>query len=269
MFRVDTNPLSAQIAPLDKQVVRSDEPLPLGNHLLHIFSGKRGSGKSTLMLNLLCRTGSPYHKYFHNVFMCSPTARRDPKWNALVEEVDREGHFYDKLDDDICDQIIRSVEEYNDTYLKGVYDKIKKKWIKPKDKPFNLLILDDCLSALPMSQQKSRINDLFVNSRHMKLSVWISTQKYNKLNTVCRSNCDLLSFYATDNEKEFQSLADDWSIPINRLKRLYTFATDEDNSFLHISFVPRRPVFFKRFDRIIEEDQRIEEKEKEAASSAL
>ena len=133
-------------------------------------------------------------------------------------------------------------------------DPMTKKMVKPRGKPTNLLILDDCLSALPMSQQKSRINDLFVNGRHMKLSTWISTQKYNKLNTVCRSNADLISWYPTDNAKEFQTLADDWSIDPVRLRTLYDFATNEPNSFLHISFVPRRPTFFKRFDRIVEQD---------------
>lgn len=254
MFKTLVNDLSGQIMPLDSQVARTDEPLPKG-HMLHIFSGKRGSGKSTLMLNLLCRKGSPYYRHFHNIYMCSPTAKRDPKWEKLVQELESEGHFHDKLDDEICDQIIKDVEAFNDKYLQGTYDKKTKKWIKPKDKPHNLIILDDCLSAQPMSQQKSRINDLFVNSRHMKLSVWISTQKHNKLNTVCRSNADLISFYPTDSEKEFKSLSDDWSIGIDRLKKIYDFATSEDNSFLHVSFVPRRPVFFKRFDRILMDDE--------------
>ncbi len=259
MFRTESNPLSGDIAPLDHQVNRTDEPLPLG-HLLHLFVGKRGSGKSTLMLNLLCRKTSPYHCHFHNIFMCSPTAKRDPKWNPIVEELEREGHFYDRLDDDICDEIIKKAEAFNDKYLQGKYDKKTKKWVKPRDKPSNLLILDDCLTAMPMSQQKSRINDLFVNGRHFKLSTWVASQKFNKLNTVCRSNADLISFYPTDNEKEFRSMADEWSIPIERLKRLYDFATDEPNSFLHISFVPRRPAFFKKFDRIIEDNSAGEEK---------
>lgn len=255
MFQTSANALSSQLAPLDNQVIRTDDPLPKG-HMLHLFVGKRGSGKSTLMLNLLCRKESPYRGHFHNIFMCSPTAKRDPKWGKLMEELDHEGHFYDKLDDEICDEIIRRIEQFNDTYKQGKYDKKLRKWVKPRDTPTNLLILDDCLTAMPMSQQKSRINDLFVNGRHMKLTVWISSQKYNKLNTVCRSNADLISFYPTDNEKEFKSLSDDWSIPIERLKSLYDFATNEQNSFLHISFVPRRPAFFKRFDRIIEDSDK-------------
>lgn len=261
MFQTQANPLSAQIMPFDHQVERTEEPLPLG-HLLHIFCGKRGSGKSTLMLNLLSRKDSPCFRYFHNIYMCSPTAKRDPKWSSLVEELEREGHFHDKLDNDIASQIIDSIQEFNDEFLRPKKDPMTKKLVKPRGNPSNLLILDDCLTAMPMSQQKSRINDLFVNGRHMKLTVWISTQKYNKLNTVCRSNCDLISFYPTDNAKEFQTLADDWSIDQDRLKKLYDFATEEPNSFLHISFVPRRPVFFKKFDRIIESELKSHEEEK-------
>ena len=54
MFKLSSsrNPLSGEIAPLDNQVVKTDEPLPQA-HIVYIIVGKRGSGKSTLLLNLL------------------------------------------------------------------------------------------------------------------------------------------------------------------------------------------------------------------------
>ena len=126
------NPLSSEIAPFDNQVVKTDEPLPQA-HIVYILCGRRGSGKSSLMLNLLKRKSSPYHKFYDNIMMCSPTAGRDPKFDKLVEELNREGKFYDTLDDEVVTDIVEKLKVANDSYKEE----------HPKSEPHNLLIIDD------------------------------------------------------------------------------------------------------------------------------
>lgn len=246
------NKLSDDIMPMDSQVTATEDPLPKDGHHVYIFSGKRGSGKSTLMLNLLHRKSSPYYRVFHNIFLVSPTARRDPKWKDVAEEVERDGNFWPKLTEDTCQEIIDKVQAFNDDLTRPKKDKRTGKEIKSREKPRSLLILDDCLNSVPSSHMKSCINDLFTNGRHMKLTVWISTQKLNKLNTVIRANTDMISFYPTDSKKEFETLENEWAIDPARLRRLYEFACSEPNSFLHISFMGRSPRFFKKFSPIVE-----------------
>jgi hypothetical protein len=240
MFQVKTNPLSSDISPFDNQVNKSDDPLPIGNYN-YIFCGKKGSGKSTLMLNLLKRKSSPYYRIFDKVFLCSPTAGRDEKFAPLIEELSEEGQFYDTLNDDVVDQIVRKLEASNEEFKKE----------HPKMTPRNLLIIDDCIHLLPSSIQHSSINQLFTNQRHMKLSIWICTQQFTKLNRLIRTNADLISFFPTDNRKEFQTLEEELSIDPKLLKKVYDFATDTNNGFLHISLAGRKPSFFKKFDKIL------------------
>lgn len=240
MFSTKPNPLTNDILPMDNQVIKSDDPLPLGN-FNYIFCGKKGSGKSTLLLNLLKRKTSPYYKQFDNIFLVSPTAGRDEKFSKLVEELKEDNKFYDTLDDNIIDDIVKRLNDFNEEYKKE----------HPKKVPRNLLILDDCIHMLPSSTQKSSINQIFVNGRHMKLCTWICTQQLTKLNRLVRTNADLLSFFPTDNAKEFQTLADEWAIEPKFLQSVYKYATEKPNSFLHISFCGRRPIFFSKFDRII------------------
>jgi Cdc6-like AAA superfamily ATPase len=239
-FAVRENPLSCEIVPLDNQVTKSDDPLPLGN-LNYIFCGKKGTGKSTLLLSLLKRKASPYYKSFDNIYLISPTASRDPKFDKLIEELKEDDKYYDTLNDSIIDDIVKRLNDFNEEYKKE----------HPKKIPRNLLILDDCIHLLPTSTQHSSINQLFTNQRHMKLSIFICTQQLTKLNRLIRTNADLLSFFPNDNKKEFETLADEWSIEPKFLEKVYKFATDTPNSFLHISFCGRRPLFFKKFDRII------------------
>jgi len=240
MFKTRENALSCELAPLDNQVHKTDDPLPEG-HISYIFAGKRGSGKSSLLLNLLKRKSSPYYKHYDQIFLISPTAQRDPKFDGLVEELKREGKFYGELNEEVIKEIIARVTKFNDDFAQE----------HPKKKPFNLLICDDCLSFMPTSTQQSSFNQILTNSRHMRLSLFLTTQKLNKLPTLCRSNADLISFFPTDNRKEFECLENEWSIEPKLLKSVYDFATDSPNSFLHISFFGRKPTFFKKFDRII------------------
>lgn len=265
------NPLSKELAPLDNQVIREETPLPVSAGIIHLFVGKKGTGKSTLALNLLKRKSSPYYQAFDNIYLVSPTASRDPKFEGLIAEIEEDGKFYSDLNDEIIEEIVKRVEDFNEEYIAEqmkdsdeeeemedpVFGKVQKRKAKKKTKkpkiirqPNNLLILDDCLHLLPKSTQKSSINQIFTTSRHKKLSVWVMTQKYNKLNPLIRTNADLLTIFPTDNKQEFESIENDWSIPKETLDKVYTFATSEPNSFLHISFFGTKPTFYKRFDKI-------------------
>jgi len=241
MFKITShrNPLSGEIAPLDNQVVKTDEPLPQA-HIVYIIAGKRGSGKSTMLLNLLKQKSSPYRKFYDNIMMCSPTAGRDPKFDKLVDELQREDKFYDTLNDDVVNDIVERLKQFNDEYAVE----------HPKSQPHNLLILDDCIHLMGTSNAHSSLNQLFSNGRHLKLTLFICTQKLNKLSTLCRSQADLITFFPNDNQKEFDTLENEWNIDPKLLKAVYNYATDEPNSFLHISLFGRRPQFFKRFDKI-------------------
>jgi hypothetical protein len=117
--------------------------------------------------------------------------------------------------------------------------------------PHNLIIFDDCLAALPKSTQKSKFNELITTSRHLKTSVWILVQKFNKVNPLIRDQVDLISIFKTNNKQELQTIEDSLNLNKKDFENLYSFATHEPNSFLHISFFGGKPKYFKKFDQIL------------------
>jgi polyhydroxyalkanoate synthesis regulator phasin len=235
------NKLTSKIdKPLDKQITRTDDPLPKTTRgLIYIISGRKGSGKTSLMINLLRnKKEGGYKKYFDNIWLISPTARTDEKMSKLVNELDEDGKYYDSLTGDTLDDVTNLVKEYNNEH--------------EKEEPRNLLIIDDCMCDLPPRQSKSILNKIVVLARHYKLSVWFLVQKYNSINTLIRSNADIISFFKTDNEKEYKTLEDDIFINSNLFRYIYDYATDEGpNSFLHINLLSNPPTFYKKFDKII------------------
>lgn len=271
MLRVQHHKLTSEIAPLDKQVVDDDQPIPSGHRVL-LMSGRRGSGKTSIWLNLLMRPHSPWYKTFDNIILCSPTSFSDPKTVPLVTELEKDGNYYKEINEAIMLQIMDKLQAYNDQWKKDdaewrhneklhenpFYTRIERvrgklnttKFFERRAEPKHLLILDDVLMMLPKSMEKSKINSIFCNGRHFKCSTVVTTQKYNSINKLIRANADCLFLWRTENRGELSSIEDDLTIDKDLFHTLYDFATEEPNSFLLINLAGTRPKFYRKFDRI-------------------
>lgn len=276
MFKLEKNPLTEDLNAFESQVKESNEPLPPTGSQSWLICGKPGTGKSTLLLRAITSSKSNWCacKNFDLVFLCSPSAKHDPKFNDLVSELTEDGRYFDSFDEKVLDEIMDRIEgfnhqnkkdlqEYNETKKgneKGFYsrevgqDKKGKPIIKKIDEkpllPRHLLILDDVVNDLPKSTQKSKINALYCNHRHKKLCIITVSQIYNKLNPIIRRGANMISVFRTDNKTEYDALERDLSVGDN-FKKIYDFATDKLNSFLHIQLCGARPHYFKKFDKII------------------
>ena len=276
MLRTIYNPLSDDIAPLDSQVVISEDPLPkIGSHSW-LICGKPGTGKSTLLLGAITSKKSNWYakKSFDNLFLCSPSAEKDTKFEGMVDELNSEGHYWNTFNESILQNILDEIDEFNDQYKADCSEWIKNKELgepyytrevgkrrdgKPlvkkifveRELPRHLLILDDVVNLLPKSTQTSKINDLYCNHRHKKLCIITVSQVYNKLNPIIRRGSNMMSVFHTDNKKEYEALESDLSVDNDHFKKVYDFATDKMNSFLHIQLCGARPLYFKKFDKIV------------------
>ena len=208
---------------LDKTVNYDNiDPLQKDNHNIWLIVGKKGSGKSTFVLNLL-RKKEMYRRHFNNIFLVSPTAQRDDKFQKLCDELKQSNNCYDECSAETLNEIRERVEKFNDEFLAD------EKNIKKNKKPYNLLILDDCISDLNRgSEIKNIINKMVMNSRHLKLSIWIISQKYKLISTAIRSNSDMLSFFKNQNDIEKRAL-DEFSIDTNILDQL-----EKPSDFMHV-----------------------------------
>ena len=208
---------------LDKTVQYDNiDTLQKDNHNIWLIVGKKGSGKSTFVLNLL-RKKEMYRRHFNNIYLVSPTAQRDDKFQKLCDELKQSNNCYDECSAETLNEIRERVEKFNDEFLSD------EKNIKKNKKPYNLLILDDCISDLNRgSEIKNIINKMVMNSRHLKLSIWIISQKYKLISTAIRSNSDMLSFFKNQNDIEKRAL-DEFSIDTNILDQL-----EKPSDFMHV-----------------------------------
>ena len=153
----------------------------------------------------------------------------------------KEGNYYTECNDDTIGEIIEKIEEYNEEWKDD----------KKKGKPNSLVLVDDCVDAF--SKKKSnKLNKLVLTLRHLKTSVFVMSQKFVSIPLLIRTQARCISFFPTLNRKEEQALINEINIDEDLFQRLIQFAgSGPGHPFLHIKIGSGKPIFFKKFDRII------------------
>lgn len=228
------NKISSIIKQLDNTYSCSTDPLLLHNNsTVYIISGRRGSGKSTLALSLL-NSKLAYRKRFKNIFLISPTARTDKKFEKLVDELQEDNKYF---------------EELNEDNIESILDIIKTDNMENDKKNLHAIVLDDVVLDLP-KKKSSILNKLVIESRHHNCTLLILSQKYNAIPTIIRANMDLISFFPSLNTKEVSTFQEDLNISKELFYKVYNKATQSPNSFLHVNLLSFPPVFYHKYDKI-------------------
>lgn len=156
-------------------------PLPDHNHFFTILIGTAGSGKSSLLANLL---EGPYARQFDNIHWFSPSAHTLPK------------KFREKLADERVYPTLDNLEEViEDT--------------KASDETA-LFVFDDCVKMI--SEKIKPMMNLAFNRRHIGkgVAMYIVTQKVRAIPLVLRSAVDSLAFFSLRNKTENQAVFEDY-----------------------------------------------------------
>lgn len=224
--------LTKLIQPLDNQIICNDNPLPKDLNLIWCLYGAKGSGKSTLLLNSL-KHKEFYKNYFDCIYLVSPTASRDKKFDDLCEELEKYDRLYTTIDENIILEIMDKIRNFNDNF-------------KKKRNPRSLIIFDDCIHLLPKASQKSSIHELITTCRHLKSCIFITSQRFKALNPLIRSNSDIISFFKSNNVNEKKAFCEEYDIKESLLDKICI----KNNDFIHITFCAGEKLIFNKFDRI-------------------
>lgn len=226
------------------------------NHIVWNIVAKRRTGKSTLILNTLFNL---YPQHFTTIYLISPTAEQDEKYDTLVSFCKKSSSFYTSIDVETINNIIARIKDEIERYKD---ERVRKPHIA---EPKNLIILDDCAGSMGTRVGSGNpLDTIYNNSAHLKLSVWTSVQMFRSLLPSARKNCDMYSFFGIGNQTEFSDIVDEVSVPKHTFIKAYSQVVevnpDEDDEmndrstapFLHIHWlrVNNTPTLFNCYDRL-------------------
>lgn len=174
-----------------KLELKKFDPSVIKNDSVVVFIGKRNTGKSYCMKDILS-----YHKNIPVGVVISPTE----KANCYFEKFIPKMLIYDEYEPSITKKFLERQIKIN----KENNDHIKKKGISDID-PRAFLIFDDCL------YDKSWINDkyirsTFMNGRHYKIFFLITMQHAMGLPPVLRGNIDYVFIFRNNIIKEQEKI---------------------------------------------------------------
>ena len=188
-----------------------------------VFSGRSGSGKSCLLMNMLTNKNL-LKNYFHYTIVFSPTAGKyDDTYKALnlPEENFIENFGKEELES-LIDQRKSLIEE------KGIA------WVAKNSRM--VIILDDVVANRAFLQSQTALK-LFCLLRHYLCSIFILVQSYTKLPRALRLNCNSTYIFPSS-QSEIEVLLDEIT-PAGMRKRdfekVIAYCTSEPFSFMAIN----------------------------------
>jgi len=188
-----------------------------------MISGRSGSGKTNLLMNLLSRK-ELLKGYFHYIIVYSPTAGKyDDSYNVLNLPPE---NFKNDFSEDDLEQLIQSRKKLIES--KGIA------WVVKNSRV--LIILDDVIANRDFLNSPQALK-MFALLRHYQVAVIVLMQSYNKLPRALRINANAIAIFPSS-QSEIEVLLDEIT-PAGLKKREFEKVIDHCTSgrydFLYIN----------------------------------
>jgi len=210
------------------------KPLPQMLNFFMLICGRPGSGKTTLILNLISKRGKLYNKKFDKIYVFSPsltTMKEDPFGELPPEQVHQE------LTEENLEEALASIRDSGEKVL---------------------FILDDVVNDMKRSAGVQRVlSKMLMNRRHLagsggSTSFIITTQVYNKIPAPIRKTASHIIVFHTRNKKELDTIFDELIIiPQKEFYEILKYCFSHKNKFLYIDInKPHDKMFHKCFNQL-------------------
>ena len=196
-----------------------------------IFIGRQGSGKTSLMVNIVKKL---YKKCFHNVYVFMPQSSRKSLKNNIFDKYLPEDQIY---------------EELNGQTIQELYHKLKE---NSSEGYRSLVIYDDVQRALKDNSVLLSLKNIVANQRHLKVCNIILLQNYFALDKSLRelaNNIVLFKLNKTQTEKVFNECVESAKDKFSDIRDL---VFDKPYTWMFINLPSQR--IFKEWDEIIYND---------------
>jgi hypothetical protein len=163
-----------------------------------------------------------------------------------VQETDEEKFYFSEYDAGTLAQIIKTQ-----------HDIVKHMKKQGQTKIYQILIVIDDFADDPSFCKHSKLlHQLYIRGRHNMISVITSTQKFNCVSTIIRTQMTELFIFRLRSAKDLESFLEEVSAIHDKkiLMDIYNLATQEEFSFLYVKLNAKSKdhMFYIKFGKRIE-----------------
>ena len=223
---------------VDRKDATIPKPLPRTYNHFMLITAKPRQGKTTLMYSLLTFRKSPYYRKFDKIYVFSPSLSTS-KDNRLKSVSDDQKFM-----------------EMNEANLQSVYDEIEGQGERV------LILADDVVNDVKKNAGVEKLLcKMMMNRRHIcgpnddgegcGLSMWMTTQVFNKMPRPLRATADYHILFKTTNKKELETMFDEIVIiPKDLWMDCNKYVFDKKHNFMLIDTnEPYNKMFHKNLNK--------------------
>ena len=229
-----------------------NENISRRNGMVYVLTGSGGSGKSSLLLNLM-KDKSMYRGKFHNIFYICPSSSFSSVKNHPFEKHERVYH-------DLSVSLLEDIYQQLNAIKEKVTEKKKKKPILYEDQEsdsdeeeemqYSCIIFDDQADALKNTAINTQLNKMIIKARHISCSFIFTLQSYFYMPKILRKQITYITIFKCKNIEEWNTIAGEL-MNLNKDDALKIFNYVFNEPYAHIDIDLVSNVYYKNFNKLI------------------
>jgi hypothetical protein len=221
---------------MDIYVAGIPDGLSRRNGMIYTLIGSGGSGKTSLLLNLM-KSSKLYRGKFHQIWYICPSASF-----CSVEKHPFKGHsrVYHELTVELLENIYNQLVSMKEEYESDEDDELM----------YNLIVFDDQADALKDKDIERFLNKMMIKARHLCTGFIFTLQSYLYMPRMLRKQITYTTIFKTNNTCEWEAISREL-LHMNRDDAIELFEYVFDASYNHIDIDCRDNKLYKNFNQLL------------------